>query len=168
MMRFIPLIVFLLLALFMGVALLSGGAPQPPSAMVGRAVPAAALDGIAPETLNKGTAVVNFFASWCAPCAQEQPVLARLAAAHPAVTVVGIAYKDTPDAIDAWLADHGNPFAAIAHDASGAAAIDWGVYGVPETYVVIDGIIRHRHVGPLEDDTVARDFVPLLEEGKTP
>ena len=162
-MRFAPLIVFLLIAVVMGTALLSGGAPQPPNALLGHAVPDVAIEGLDKSDLQKGTVVVNFFASWCAPCAQEQPVLTRLAAEHSYVRLIGIAYKDTKPAIAAWLSEHGNPFDVVGYDAKGAAAIDWGVYGVPETYLLIDGVIQHRHVGPLEDSAVERDFAPLLK-----
>lgn len=164
MMRFAPLIVFLFLACVMGVALMSGGAPKPPDAMVGRAAPAVTIEGLAGGNFEKGIVIVNFFASWCAPCADEQPVLARLAAEHADVRMVGIAYKDSQAAIAAWLDQHGNPFDVIGYDAQGAAAIDWGVYGVPETYVLVDGVIRHRHVGPLDDALAARDIAPLLKE----
>lgn len=162
-MRFAPLIVFLIVAVVLGVALLSGGAPQPPHVMLGHAVPEAVIEGLDKGDLQKGTVVVNFFASWCAPCAEEQPVLTRLAAEHRDVRLIGIAYKDTKPAIAAWLSEHGNPFTAVGYDAKGAAAIDWGVYGVPETYLLIDGVIQHRHVGPLDDAALARDFVPLFK-----
>ena len=163
MMRFAPLIVFLLLTAIMGVALLSGGAPKPPDAMVGRTMPQTQIQELDAAALQKGIVVVNFFASWCAPCADEQPVLARLAADHADVRMVGIAYKDSAAEITSWLERHGNPFDLIGYDAQGAAAIDWGVYGVPETYVLVDGVIRHRHVGPLDDVMAARDIAPLLK-----
>lgn len=161
MMRFVPLIVFLVLALALGAGLLSGGARQPPDVMVGREVPQARIEGVDPAELGREVVVVNFFASWCAPCAEEQPVLAKLAQ-DSAVRMVGIAYKDTREAVDAWLSVHGNPFDVLGNDAQGLAAIDWGVYGVPETYVLVDGVIRHRHVGPLDEQTAARDIAPLL------
>lgn len=161
MMRFVPLIVFLVLALALGAGLLSGGAGQPPDVMVGRDVPQSPIEGIDLAALGRGTVVVNFFASWCAPCAEEQPVLSRLMQGSDA-RMVGIAYKDKREAVSEWLAVHGNPFDVLGYDAQGLAAIDWGVYGVPETYVLVDGVIRHRHVGPLDDETAARDIAPLL------
>lgn len=163
MMRFAPLLVFLALAVVFGAALLSGGAARPPDAMVGRAVPDTAIDGLDHALLAKGVVIVNFFASWCAPCAEEQPVLARMADTLRA-KIIGIAYKDTRPRIADWLAEHGNPFAAIGYDAAGRAAIDWGVYGVPETFVVVNGVIRHRHVGPLDDAAVAQ--IAALAQGK--
>ncbi len=164
MMRFAPLVIFLLLAAVMAVALLSGKAGKPPDAMIGKAVPAAVIDGLGADAMTHGVVVVNFFASWCAPCADEQPVLARMAKEYD-VRMVGIAYKDSKDAIAAWLEKHGNPFDVIGHDVGGQAAIDWGVYGVPETYVLVDGVIVHRHVGLLDDAIVARDIAPLLNGG---
>lgn len=161
MMRFIPLVVFLIVAAVMAIALLSGGAPQPPDVMVGRSVPATKIEGIDADQWRRGTVIVNFFASWCAPCADEQPVLAKLSRESGA-RIIGVAYKDKPQAVKDWLDAHGNPFSLVGYDAQGAAAIDWGVYGVPETYVVIDGVIRHRHVGPLDDATMQRDILPLV------
>ncbi len=162
-MRFAPLVVFLLLALALGTALLSGGAAKPPDVMVGRALPQTPVSGLDLAMLGRGTVIVNFFASWCAPCADEQPVLARLAG-QTSAPLVGIAYKDKSEAVREWLDAYGNPFDALGFDAQGGAAIDWGVYGVPETYVLVDGVIRHRHVGPLDDAAVARDIAPLLPE----
>ena len=160
-MRFLPLVIFLVLAAVMGVALSRGGAPKPPDVMVGQAVPAAPIEGLAAHHLRKGTAVVNFFASWCAPCALEQPLLSELRT-QTGVTMLGVAYKDKTEDTVAWLEEHGNPFTVVGRDPQGAAAIDWGVYGVPETFVVVDGVIVYRHVGPLDAQTMAREMLPFL------
>jgi cytochrome c biogenesis protein CcmG, thiol:disulfide interchange protein DsbE len=141
-----------------------------PSAMIDKPAPAfdlASLKGdgdFARDELKGQVVLVNFFASWCIPCRAEQPVLMQLARDAKA-TVYGISYKDKPEASRAFLAETGDPFARIAVDASGRTAIDFGLYGVPETYVVDRvGIIRFRQVGPLDPDTLAKQVLPLLAE----
>jgi len=108
--------------------------------------------------------LVNFFASWCVPCQAEQPVLARIAASD-GVTVYGINYKDNRDDAKKWLDKHGNPFTAVGYDNTGRVSIDWGVYGVPETYVVNRaGVILYRHVGPLTWHAYESTIKPLMEK----
>jgi cytochrome c biogenesis protein CcmG, thiol:disulfide interchange protein DsbE len=105
--------------------------------------------------------LVNFFASWCMPCVIEHPQLMRLARAG--VPVLGIAYKDKPEDSLGFLRRHGNPFARLGMDQPGRVAIDWGVYGVPETYLVDkSGLIRWRWAGPITEDTLRQDLEPLL------
>jgi cytochrome c biogenesis protein CcmG/thiol:disulfide interchange protein DsbE len=139
-----------------------------PSALVGRPAPAVALPPLEGAqrpafALQPGrVAIVNFFASWCAPCKVEHPTLMRLAA-EGRIAVHGISYKDAAADSARFLAQLGNPFETIGWDRDGRAAMEWGVYGVPETFVVgRDGTIRHRHVGALLDDTVARVLVPMV------
>jgi len=139
-----------------------------PSALVGRPAPATTLPplegGQRPAfALQPGrVAIVNFFASWCAPCKVEHPTLMRLAA-EGRVAVHGISYKDAVADSARFLAQLGNPFETIGWDRDGRAAMEWGVYGVPETFVVgRDGTIRHRHVGALLDDTMARVIAPMV------
>lgn len=106
--------------------------------------------------------LVNWFASWCAPCRQEAPVLQQLAASG--VPVWGIAYRDQPALISAYLQTYGNPYQRLAVDRSGMTAINWGVYGVPETYFIDKtGIIRLRFAGALNEKILAREFAPLFE-----
>lgn len=150
-----------LASVFLG-RLVSGADPAAvPSALLGRPVPSFALPplpglsapqgpvpGLSSADLKGRVTVVNVWASWCAPCQIEHPQLVRLAA--EGVRLVGIDYKDVAENGRRFLGRNGNPFAAVGFDADGRAAIEWGVYGVPETYVIgPDGTIRHRHVGPL-------------------
>ncbi|HEX2726850.1 MAG TPA: DsbE family thiol:disulfide interchange protein [Beijerinckiaceae bacterium] len=158
----LPVLVFTALALLFLVRLFSGDPSRVPSALIGRPVPAFALEplpglaqagqpvpGLADADLKGRVTVVNVWASWCGPCRQEHPMLIALAR-NPSVRVVGINYKDNPENARRFLGALGNPFAAVGIDPSGRAAIDWGVYGVPETFVIgPDGTIRHKHIGPL-------------------
>lgn len=137
-----------------------------PSPLIGQPAPAFALpllDGGTLATADlQGPVLVNFWASWCTPCLQEHPLLMDLA--RSGVTIVGINYKNDPAEARQWLARHGNPFARIAQDVDGKAGLDWGVYGVPETFVVdAQRVIRHKHIGPLTREAYARDIAALLK-----
>ena len=106
--------------------------------------------------------VINFFASWCLPCRAEQPALALLMQAQ--VPVIGIAYKDKPADVTAFLRSTGDPFAVIATDAAGRAGIDWGITGVPESFLIDRfGIIRFHQAGPLTTEIVNRQILPLWQ-----
>jgi cytochrome c biogenesis protein CcmG/thiol:disulfide interchange protein DsbE len=106
--------------------------------------------------------LVNFFASWCLPCVAEHPFLVRLSRAG--VALYGIVYKDKPEDALGFLRRHGTPYARIGVDAAGRAAIDWGLYGVPETYLIDkDGLIRWRWAGPLTDEVLKDQLDPLLK-----
>jgi cytochrome c biogenesis protein CcmG, thiol:disulfide interchange protein DsbE len=154
---FLPVLAFAALAGLFLVRLLSGADPaRVPSALIGRPAPTLALPpvaglstpGLAPGDLRGGVTVVNVWASWCAPCRVEHPQLVALAKAG--VRVVGINYKDEPENARRFLGMLGNPFAAVGADRDGRAAIEWGVYGVPETFIVgPDGTVRHKLVGEL-------------------
>jgi cytochrome c biogenesis protein CcmG/thiol:disulfide interchange protein DsbE len=108
--------------------------------------------------------LINFFASWCVPCRLEHPLLMRLAE-HDHVAVYGIDYKDKPEDAKQLLAQLGDPYRAIGQDRDGRAGLDFGVYGVPETYVLDKaGHIRKRFVGPLTVQRVDKELLPLLRE----
>ena len=142
-----------------------------PSALIGKpaprmalpAVEGVALPAIAPEALAAPGApvLVNFWASWCVPCVVEHPQLVALQ--RRGVRILGINYKDKPADAARFLARHGNPFQALAADAEGRAGIEYGLYGVPETYLLDkDGIIRWRWAGPMTPDTLSAELNPLL------
>ncbi len=141
-----------------------------PSALIGTKAPALSLpplEGSNLPALNDAAVkgkltLVNVFASWCIPCRQEHPILQELAK-DKRITVVGINYKDKPDNALRFLGELGNPFAAIGVDPNGKAAIDWGVYGIPESYLVgADGTIRYKKVGPFDARSVERDLLPAI------
>lgn len=167
---FVPLALFILVAGLFVLRLGAGDASRLPSALIGKAVPPFALPplagldkpGLASADLGTGGVhVVNIFASWCAPCREEAPALLDLA--RQGVPLVGIAYKDRPENTRKFLADDGNPFAAVGTDETGRTGIDFGVYGVPETYVVDGhGIITAKIVGPLTQDAIRDQLLPAL------
>ena len=121
------------------------------------------VPGFAASDLAKGEpTLVNVFASWCLECQHEHPLLLALGQS-PGIRLYGIDYKDDPKAARRFLGSYGNPYARVGADRSGRVAIDFGVYGVPETYVVTgDGTIAYRHVGPLTEEAVKAKILPLL------
>lgn len=126
------------------------------------------LPGVARADLGQKPVLVNFFASWCVPCRAEHPLLMRLAE-EGRITLYGIAYKDKPEAARAFLAELGNPFSRVGIDASGRTAIDFGVYGVPESYLIdAQGRIRFRQVGPFYSDALDEQLLPLVAELSAP
>jgi cytochrome c biogenesis protein CcmG/thiol:disulfide interchange protein DsbE len=141
-----------------------------PSALIDRPMPEFALPkvdgldrpGLARADIAGKVALVNVFASWCAPCRVEHPLLMRIAE-EGRIPLFGISWKDKAADSRAFLAELGNPFARVGWDGDNRVGIDWGVYGVPETYVVgRDGRVRYRHVGPLTPQTLERTLLPLL------
>lgn len=141
-----------------------------PSARVGQMAPEASLKKLGDLPLFDGATLrdgevklVNYWASWCAPCRAEHPILEALA--RDGAVIYGVNYKDDPDDALAFLAELGNPYRAVGADETGRTAIDWGVYGVPETYV-IDGAGRIvlRHVGPITRDALEKTIRPALAQ----
>jgi cytochrome c biogenesis protein CcmG/thiol:disulfide interchange protein DsbE len=177
----LPLILFgALSVLFLG-RLFAGDPSKLPSALIGRAAPTAplpALEGMQLDgqpmpgldlaALRGKTVVVNVFASWCGPCRDEHPYLLRLAES-PAfregrAVMAGLNYKDEPENARRFLNTLGNPYRVIGADRTGRASIDWGVYGVPETFVVDgQGRILHKHVGPLNEASAAGLLAKVTE-----
>jgi cytochrome c biogenesis protein CcmG, thiol:disulfide interchange protein DsbE len=167
----LPLVAFLTLVAWFALALRPNYDPQIlPSAMIDKPAPAfdlATLGGgtnLALAGLKGQVVLVNFFASWCAPCRVEQPILMRLATQEH-VALYGIDYKDRPEDARRVLAALGDPYRAIGLDPDGTTGINFGVYGVPETYVIDKtGEIRKRFVGPLTAEAVQQELLPLLKK----
>ncbi|MEO5373739.1 MAG: DsbE family thiol:disulfide interchange protein [Alphaproteobacteria bacterium] len=142
-----------------------------PSPLIGKPAPEFALPaldsrtvGVTTEALKGRPSLINFFASWCVPCRLEHPLLMAVAARRD-IAIIGIAYKDKPEDARRWVETYGDPYERIAADADGRAAIDWGVYGVPESYVVDrGGIIRYKQIGPLSQRDMEETVLPLLKE----
>ena len=170
---YVPLAVFVVLAAVFLVRLESGVDPGAiPSALVGGPAPAfdlPPLDGVGLPGLKSAdfdgrVTVLNIFASWCGPCRQEHPVLEELAG-DERIRLVGINYKDDPGNARRFLGDLGNPYAAIGVDRSGRTFIDWGAYGVPETFVIdAAGIVRYKFIGPLSHEALAGVLMPEIEK----
>jgi cytochrome c biogenesis protein CcmG/thiol:disulfide interchange protein DsbE len=173
----IPLVLFLALAVLFYARLGDDDPSRIPSAMIGRPVPdvslpplaglerdGKALPGIAAGDFQGTVTLVNVWSSWCLPCRDEAPLLMQLAE-NPRVRIVGINYKDQPDNARRFLGRYGNPFVAAGTDESGRAAIEWGVYGVPETFLVgRDGKIAFKLVGGINPDNLERTLKPEIEK----
>jgi cytochrome c biogenesis protein CcmG/thiol:disulfide interchange protein DsbE len=173
----LPFAIFAGLAGLFWFALHTGDPSRLPSALIGKPVPEFALppleglksdggeevQGFAASDLATGApTIVNVFASWCVPCLEEHPMLMALAA-EPGIRIYAINYKDDPASARRFLGRYGNPFSRVGIDTSGRTAIDFGVYGVPETYVISgDGKIAYRHVGPLTEEAITTKILPLL------
>ena len=171
---FIPIIAFLGLVIIGGLALqgtLSGSRNpnQLPSVLIGKPAPDVPLPllqnsqaELALDAYRGQPLLVNFFASWCAPCRAEAPALEHLS---NQISIIGIAYKDRPQDTLQFLEQYGNPFVAIGRDDDGRAGMAWGVYGVPETYLIDpSGQIKWRHAGPLTRDVITTQLLAKLAE----
>ena len=170
---FLPLLVFLGLAGLFLAQLLSGrDVSEIPSALIDQPAPqtnlppleGTTLPGLESKSFAGKVTLINVFASWCAPCREEHPVLLGLSG-DTRFVLAGLNYKDQPENARRFLGDLGNPYQAIGVDPAGRAAIDWGVYGVPETFVIgKDGRIAYKHVGPLTADSARALLLPQIEK----
>lgn len=167
----LPLGIFLTLVVFLAIGLRLNPR-EVPSPLIGKPAPAFRLQQLhapersfEPRDLAGKVWMLNIWASWCVSCRQEHPVLLKLARRN-AATVIGLNYKDQAEQGKQWLIDHGgDPYLLSAVDADGRAAIDYGVYGVPETFVIDKaGIIRMKHIGPLTDEVLEEKILPLIRE----
>jgi cytochrome c biogenesis protein CcmG/thiol:disulfide interchange protein DsbE len=162
----LPLLTLAILAGFFGWSLLSGRDPASiGSVMVGRAAPTL------PQALGEGLVkskpvLVNFFASWCAPCLAEHPLFTRLGEREGAV-IIGIAWKNKRDEAEAWLKRLGDPFKSAGLDLDGKTGLDWGLSGVPETYAIDgNGIVRMHFRGPITERDLNESILPFLKGAK--
>ncbi len=173
----LPLIAFAVLAGLFWFRLGSGDPARIPSALIGRPAPqtvlpplegltanGAQVPGLDPAAFRGQVSVVNVWASWCVPCHDEAPLLVNLAQDNR-IRVIGINYKDSPDNARRFLGRYGNPFAAVGTDANGRASIEWGVYGVPETFVIgRDGAIAYKLIGPITPENIDRVLKAEIEK----
>ena len=178
--RLLPVLIFAGVAGFFAMALRTGDPSLLPSTLVGKEVPKGIFPPIEGLELNgkpeagftsadlaKGkVSVVNYWASWCVPCIEEHPFLEKLKSLTD-VDIYGINYKDGADAARRFIGRFGNPYTAVGTDAQGRAAIDWGVYGTPETFVVNGkGQIVYKHVGPISEDSLKTKLLPAIEKAR--
>ena len=179
---FLPVAVFAVLALIFVKGLITADPSKIPSALIGKPVhdfslpPLAGLisggteiKGLATDDLKSGSVtLVNIWASWCAPCRQEHPLLMQLSK-DSSIKLTGINYKDKPENALRFLSSLGNPYALVGVDVKGNTAIDWGVYGVPETFVIDGkGIIRHKLIGPLTPERLKLELLPQIRAAQSP
>ena len=172
-----PLLVFGAMAAMFAFALTKGDPSKLPSALIGKPAPPLALSAIeglqdgaraipllTQEVLVQGdVTVVNFWASWCGPCVEEHPYLIELAQL-PGVRVVGVNYKDLGANARRFLGRYGNPYAAIGADTTGRTAIEWGVYGMPETFILDGkGRIVFKHVGQITPAALRSNLLPMIQ-----
>ena len=170
----IPVLIFVVLAVFFVRRLQlieRGNMPDViPSVMINKPAPVFSLpalyDGlpnVTAEQLKGHVTLVNIFASWCLPCRVEHPNLELIK--NAGITLIGINYKDKPEAARAWLAKMGNPYDLIAADKDGHVGIDFGAYGVPESYLIDkQGVIRFKQTGPMTPDVIRERIVPIAKE----
>jgi cytochrome c biogenesis protein CcmG, thiol:disulfide interchange protein DsbE len=173
----LPLVVFVGLAALFFYRLGAGDPSRIPSALIGHPAPATDLPpvpglerdgktvpGVTNALFQGAVTLVNVWASWCVPCHDEVPFLEQLSK-DQRIQLVGINYKDAPDNARRFLSRYGNPFAATGRDEAGRASIDWGVYGVPETFLIgRDGRIAYKLVGPITADNLAHTLEPEIEK----
>jgi cytochrome c biogenesis protein CcmG/thiol:disulfide interchange protein DsbE len=176
----VPLAIFLLMTGLFAFGL-TGDPSKLPSALIGRPVPQTdfpAIEGLisngqpAPgfhaADLAKGrVSVVNFWASWCVPCIEEHPLLNTLRE-RTGVDIYGVNYKDKADSGRRFIGRYGNPFKAVGTDQTGRSAIEWGVYGMPETFVINgEGKIAYKHVGPISAESLEKQLIPAIVAAQT-
>jgi len=173
----LPLLAFLALAALFLYRLGSGDPSKLPSALIGRPVPdtplppiagllrdGATVPGIDSADFKGAVTLLNVWASWCVPCHDEAPLLMTLAA-DKRIRIAGINYKDQPDNARRFIGRYGNPFVAVGADGQGRASIDWGVYGVPETFVIgRDGRIAYKLIGPITPGNLDATLKPAIEK----
>jgi len=166
----LPLSIFVVLAGFLGYGL-KLNPREVPSPLIGKPAPAfrvpqlhAADKVITPEDMRGKVWLLNVWASWCAACRQEHPLLVEFARRN-IVPIVGLSYKDQREAGLAWLKELGDPYLLSAFDLDGRVGIDYGVYGVPETFLIDKaGIIRYKHIGPLTPEALEKNLLPKIKE----
>jgi cytochrome c biogenesis protein CcmG/thiol:disulfide interchange protein DsbE len=166
----VPLCAFILLGALLGAGLRLKPR-EIPSPLIGKAAPAFSLPllsesqrALASADLKGKVWLLNVWASWCTPCREEHPFLVALAR-EQIVPIYGLNYKDDPRAAQEWIQRLGNPYAESVLDRDGKVGIDYGVYGVPETFVIDrSGVIRFKHVGPLTREVWTRDLLPIVQQ----
>lgn len=140
-----------------------------PSMLIGKPLPAFALPPVKPMAAGLTSAeltgeprLLNVFASWCGPCREEHPLLSRFA--NTGVTLVGVNYKDDPNNAKAWLVQLGDPYKTVVTDSNGRTGIDFGLYGVPESYLIDkQGVIRFKQIGPMTPEVIDQKILPMIK-----
>lgn len=165
---FVPLVAFVVMAGFLAVGL-KLNPREVPSPLINKPAPVFDLPllhdpglRVTAEKMKGQVWVLNVFASWCTPCLAEHPYVTQLAR-QPGVKVIGLNYKDRAEDAMGWLRKHGDPYSEVAVDADGRVGIDYGVYGVPETFVIDkQGVVRHKQIGPITPEALKDALLPLV------
>jgi cytochrome c biogenesis protein CcmG, thiol:disulfide interchange protein DsbE len=174
---FLPLALFLALAIFLGLGL-SKDPREIPSPFIGKSAPTFSLPTLevssngaqagpvwSPASMEGKVWLLNIWGSWCAGCLTEHPLLAEIAKENSNPELIGIAWKDEPAASGTWLKKNGNPYKKVVIDRAGKVAIDYGVYGAPETFLIDKkGIVRAKHIGPLTQEAWEKRLKPLADK----
>jgi cytochrome c biogenesis protein CcmG/thiol:disulfide interchange protein DsbE len=166
----VPLALFLVIVAFLAIGL-NLNPREVPSPLIDKPAPAFQLarldrphETIRTEDLRGKVWLLNVWASWCVACLQEHPLLVEFSK-QGVVPIYGLNYKDKPDAAAAWLGEHGNPYTVSIVDADGHVGIDYGVYGVPETFLIDkQGVIRFKQIGPVTPQVIDRKLLPLIKQ----
>ena len=166
----IPLAVFIIMVVLLGYGL-SLDPQKVPSPLIGKPAPEFSLARLgnpqqrfAREDLLGQVWVLNVWASWCVSCRAEHEIITRLSD-QKLVAVIGLNYKDDPDEARQWLEQFGNPYTISVMDRDGRVGIDWGVYGVPETFIIgKDGLIKYKHIGPVTQESLNNEVIPVLRK----
>ena len=143
---------------------------HPPSALLNQEIPNFAINDLFDDKIklsnldiNKNVTIVNFFASWCAPCKIEHPLLMKLKEKYPDLVIIGIDYKDKKEDAINFLLSNGNPYNFVGFDENGNTGFEFGVFGLPETFIINKlGKIIYKHIGPLENDIIKKEIIPIL------
>ncbi len=167
--RVLPLAVFVVIVIFLGIGL-TLNPREIPSPLIGKPVPKFSLPpvlgrdkGLSDADLKGEVSLVNVFASWCAACRQEHPLLMELSRKQ-VVPIHGLNYKDEPEDAANWLRMLGDPYTRIGSDLDGRVGIEWGVYGVPETFIIDrNGYIAHKHIGPISVEDWEEELLPMIQ-----
>lgn len=170
----VPLAIFVVIGAFLAIGLTSNPR-EIPSVLIGKPVPLFSLPPVRDRMLGLGTddlkgqvSLVNVFASWCVACREEHPLLMQIRRENR-VPVHGLNYKDAPAAAARWLDEMGDPYTRTGADLDGRIAIEWGVYGVPETFVIArDGRIAYKHIGPITPSVWQGKLLPLIRQLQEP
>lgn len=166
----LPLLLFIALSVFLAIGL-KLNPREIPSPLIDKPAPAFTLPILAAPERSLSQAdlkgkvwLLNVWASWCVSCREEHPLLKQLAKLNK-VTLVGLNYKDQADAAQGWLTKQGNPYTVSVMDSDGRTGIDYGVYGVPETFVIDKrGVVRYKHTGPIQPGDLEKLFLPLIQQ----
>jgi cytochrome c biogenesis protein CcmG/thiol:disulfide interchange protein DsbE len=166
----VPLGIFIVLVVFLGIDL-TLNPREVPSPLIDKPAPAFSLpklhqpqQSVSPADFKGKVWLLNVWASWCVSCRAEHPVLNQMARSSE-VPIIGLNYKDGRDVAQQWLRQRGDPYTVSAFDEDGRAGLDWGVYGVPETFVIDKrGAIRYKHTGPIDQKAVTDKIMPLVRE----